>query len=210
MQQILHASQRPDRMIHRPSRALVAALAGIAASTAGSSLLEKARVVVAGCGGDDGFLDQVKRQAIACAPAIAGLAVNQGCGVDANGNPVSACKEPFIYMPMGGQQTGALAAAATFSVVITVQALFYPVLLSIPDNVAGSIKITSITYATDSMLKSTMVTGGSFSNKNTQGGYRLRAKNWLYPQQTITIAGTAVSAIAADNLMIDVYGLTPS
>lgn len=210
----------PRRALRRPAMAQLIALASLADVRRFADPHAEADVIVGGgCGGDD-YIENAKRQALNCLPpGMRGMSANGACQpkLDANGNPirdaagnpvVEDCGDKLPDRTIGGQQAGALAAAAAFSVTINVQEPFMPLTLSIPDNVAGSVKITSIMYGTDSMLPAAMVSGGSFSNKNTVGGYRLKGKKWLWPGQTIVIAGTAVAAIAADLLMIDSHGLT--
>lgn len=194
----------------RTSRTLIA-LASMAQLDA--LKLREAPDVVGGCGDD--YIDRMKQQLLACGGFGQGQAGGNACGpnggamVPGAGFNADPCNDRFIEVTQSGQQAGALVAAAAFSVVITLTTAFKPLLISIPDSIAASLKITTLNYQYDNMLRAAMTSGGAFSNKNTTGGYR-RPGKLLFPGNTITIAGVAVAAIGADQLMIDVVGLSPN
>ena len=128
--------------------------------------------------------------------------------------PAAMAQYKVLSVPLVTQEAALAESWPYFAILVAGMALsagygpFMPLLLSIPDNIAGSLKITGIMYGTDSMLPGAMVSGGAFSNKNTTGGYRLKGKKWLWPGQNIVVSGVAVAAVAADLLMIDSVGFT--
>ena len=123
-------------------------------------------------------------------------------------SPVN-CKDAGLrYVPIGAA-FGAVGAATATTATISPQAPFLPYAIAFsPVANAGNVQVTGIKYGTVEELIGGVLNGELFIPTAFQQGYRLQARAWVVPGQTIVISATTIAALAANALTAMVYGFT--
>ena len=160
---------------------------------------------------------------IGCDPLEAARQAASQCGApDMQGNPnniygapsgdisPSNCSRAGLrFVPIGAQFTAQAVANGATTATITPGAPFLPYAITFsPIANASNVLISSIKYGTVEELIGGALNGELFVPTAQQQGYRLNAKAWVVPGQTIVLTGTVIAALAANALTAMVYGFT--
>ena len=119
------------------------------------------------------------------------------------------CKDHGLrFVPIGAQFTAALINSPT-SATISPGAPFLPYAIAFaPVANAANVQVTGIKYGTVEELIGGELNGELFLPTAFQPGYRLNARSWVVPGQTIVISATTLAAVVAGDLTAMVYGFT--
>lgn len=166
-------------------------------------------------GGQCDWIDAAKAEAERCLPA-GSPALNNGCGVGPNGEPMRGPCNPMLReVSLGGSNTAAIAPGATGVITIPIQANFMPLMLQVdPQALVGfsGARATAINYGPTSKLINQFVLLAGFDVTSLTGGYRLTHSRFLTAGQTITISvfnpAASANAFAIDALVINAFGFT--